>query len=188
MTLDHKAIKDILPLTTKESFAVLKKLIKENKKKLTLKDFQSGKILMLAYDAKDKSQTYDKTPLVMILKRNKSHTLAVNLHWAPVPLRIILVKFILDKNKNNIKNGKPLEMDFATLKPVLKKIGFSPVIRLYINKRIASTGVIIPDDQFMNAAKLKTETFTQGKANAETLYKKALIANKKYRETRKRRD
>jgi hypothetical protein len=39
----------------------------------------------------------------------------------------------------------------------------------------------------MNAAKLKAETFTQGKVDSETLYKIALRKNKKYRQERSRR-
>jgi hypothetical protein len=175
------------PLTAKESVAFMKKMMKTNKKKLTNKDFAPGKILNFGYDAKDKTATWDSTPLVIVLLRGKSYTLGVNLHWAPVPLRIILVKKILQLNKNNIKNKKPLELNYKDVKPFLKKVGFAPIIRLYINKRITSMGIVIPDEHLMNAAKLKTETFTQGKVDAETLYKIALRKNKKYRQERNRR-
>jgi hypothetical protein len=175
------------PLTAKESMAFMKKMMKTNKKKLSNKDFLTGKILSFGYDAKDKTATWDSTPLVIVLIRGKSHTLAVNLHWAPVPLRIILVKKILMLNKNNIKNKKPLELNYSDIKPFLKKVGFAPIIRLYINKRITSMGIVIPDEHLMNAAKLKSETFTQGKVDSETLYKIALRKNKKYRQERSRR-
>jgi len=175
------------PLTIKQSMELMKKLLKTNKKKLTNKDFQPGKILTFSYDAKDKTQTYDQTPLVFVLLRGKSHTMGINLHWAPIPLRIILVKKILEVNRQNIKLGKPLEFSYSQLKPFLKKVGFAPIIRLYINKRISSMGVVIPDDQIMNAAKMKSETFTKGKVDAETLYKRALRKNKEYRQNRTRR-
>lgn len=175
-------------LSVKDSFKIIKALIKNNKKKLLNKDFVPGRLLMFSYDAKDKTQTFDRTPMAMVLMRGKTHTMCLNFHWAPAPLRVILVKQILALNKNNIKLGKPLEIDYRQLKPFLKKIGAAPIIRLYINKRISSTGVVIPDEHLMDATKLRTESFTQGKVDAETLYKKALSANKKYRQDRKRRE
>lgn len=160
----------------------------KNKKNFKNTDFIPGKILMYMYNAKDKEMTYDRTPLVLVLKRNNSHSLCVNLHWAPMPLRVVLVKKIISLNKRNIKENRPLQFDYGQLKPFLKRIGFAPVIRLYINKRISSSGVVVPPDQFMNIARTKTETFTKGKYSAEELYLKALKGNKKYRATRKRRE
>jgi hypothetical protein len=176
------------PLTIKQSMDLMKKLIKTNKTRFTLKHFKPGSILSIGYNAKDKTQTFDSTPLIFVLQRGRSHTLAINFHWAPIPLRIILVKQILKENRNNIKNRLPLQFDYQKLKPFLKKVGFAPIIRLYINKRISSSGVVIPDEHILNAAKLKTETFVNGKVDADTLYKIALRKNKQYRSTRKRRE
>jgi len=183
------AIKELeKPLTAKESMNLMKKLMVTNKKTLSNKDFVPGKILTFMYDAKDKSETFDKTPLVMVLIRGKTHTLAINFHWAPIPLRIILVKKIIQLNSKNIKMKRPLTFDYKQLKPFLKKIGFSPIIRMYINKRISPFGIVIPDDQIMNAAKIKSETFVHGKVDSDTLYKIALQKNKKYRTERTRRN
>ena len=180
---------DILskPLTTKESMDLMKKLAKSNKVRLTNKHFKPGAIISFGYNAKNQLDTFDKTPLAFILMRGKTHTLAINFHWAPIPMRVVLAKAIIMANKNNIKNKLPLVFDYKKLKPLLRKIGFAPVIRLYINKRITAGGVIIPDEHILNAARLKTETFTQGRVDAETLYKIALRKNKKYRQERKRR-
>lgn len=175
------------PLSIKQSMDLMKTLVKTNKVKLTNKLFHPGSILSIGYNAKDKTQTYDSTPLIFVLKRGKSHTLAINLHWAPVPLRIILVKAILAANRNNIKNKLPLQFDYEKIKPLLKKIGFAPIIRLYINSRISSTGVKIPDEHIMNAARIRSETFVKGKVDADTLYKIAIAKNKNYRSSRNRR-
>jgi len=169
------------PLTIKQSMDLMKKLIKTNKTNFTLKHFKPGSILSIGYNAKDKTQK-------KILKRGRTHTLAINFHWAPIPLRIILVKEILKLNYQNIKKKLPLEFDYQLLKPFLKKIGFAPIIRLYINNRISRSGVVIPDEHILNAAKLKTETFVKGKVDADTLYRIALRKNKQYRATRKRRE
>lgn len=175
-------------LSASESIKFVKDMLKTKTKKLTLKDFEPGSLLMYRYNAKDKLQSYDATPLVIVLKTSRRYVLAANLHWAPIPLRIILVKKILQMNTKNIKAGKKLEFSYKDLKPFMKKIGFAPVIRLYIKNRISETGVLIPPEHLMNAARTKSETFTNGKISAEELYKKAIAGNKKYRSTRKRRE
>jgi hypothetical protein len=175
----------IKELTKRESADYVKELMKT--KTNIKKKFQPGRILFYQYNAKDKTQTYDKTPLVMVLKSNKSHMLGLNFHWLPMPLRVLLIKKIISLNKQNIKNKVPLEFSYRTLKPFLKKLGYAPCIRLYIRTRVSTAGVLIPDSQLMNVARLKSETFTKGKVSAEELYKRALNANKKYRTDRKRR-
>jgi len=176
----------IKEFTPTQSMKLVQSMFK-NKVKLKQENFKPGTILFYNYNAKDKTQTYDRTPLVLILKRNRTHTMAINLHWAPTPLRVVLVKKIIQVNKKNIQLNKPLEFDYNQLRPFLKKVGFAPIIRLYINKRISNKGVIIPSSEMMTAARLKTETFTNGRVSAEELYRKALNNNKKYRKTRKRR-
>lgn len=182
---------DLKELTPAQSMALVKKIMMDAKSKRHTKvDWLPGSLLMIKYDAKDKSQTYDKTPLVFVLKRGKSHTMCINFHWAPAPLRIVLIKKILQApgNRKRIKEGKRLEFSYQQLKPFLKKIGMAPVIRLYINKRISRTIIPIPETELMNIARTKTETFTEGKVSAETLYKRAIKGNINYRKTRKRRE
>jgi hypothetical protein len=184
------AVKKQLPeLSASQSIKKMKELFK-GKKKLVLKDFTPGRMLTFFYNAKDKTQTFDKTPLVFVLRRNKTHTLGINMHWSPYPLRQTLIKKILTsgKNRSNIKKGLPIVFSYKDLKPFLKRIGFAPIIRLYINNRISSSGVVIPDDEMMTATRIKSETFTQGRVSAEKLYKKAIQGNKKYRKNRKRRE
>ena len=145
---------------------------------MTKKDMIPGNIFFTFYDAKYKENTYDRTPLVLVLRRNRSHTLGLNFHWIPLSMRINLIKAIVAMNEKNIKNNKPLEFSYETLKPMLKGLGYAPCIRLYINKRIGSTGVVIPPDRLMEVARLKTETFTNGKYSAEQLYVMARKAGK----------
>lgn len=175
-------------LSPKESINFVKKMLKTRTKKLTLKDFEPGSLLMYRYNARDRENTFDATPLVLVLRRSRGYVLGLNLHWAPVPLRVILVKKILQMNTRNIKAGKKLEFSYKDLKGFIKKIGFAPVIRLYIKNRISETGVVIPPEHLMDAARTKTETFTNGRISAETMYRKAIKGNKEYRATRKRRE
>ena len=146
-----------------------------------------GDLFFSVYDAKDKDAVYNKRPFVLLLRQNKSHMLGISFSWAPMPLRIILIKKILQMNTKNIKAGKKLEFNYKDLKSFIKKIGFAPIIRLYIRKRMSSSIVLIPPEHLMTAAKLNTAVFTNG-AKAEELYKRAIQANKKYRSTRKRRE
>ena len=165
-------------LNAKESFEFVKKMFQTKKQKLTLKDFEPGKLLMYKYNAKNKEETFDATPLVLVLKYSRRYVLGINFHWAPIPLRIVLVKKILNMNKRNIKEGKALDFSYKDLKPFLKRIGFAPIIRVYLKNRISELGVIIPPEYLMDAARTKSETFTDGKISAEELYKRAIAGNK----------
>lgn len=164
---------NIKEMTPSESIKRVKELLK-SKQKFSKKNFAPGKLLMFFYNAKDKKNTYDRTPFILVLKINSVHTLGINFHWLPMPMRITLVKFILKLNKNNIKNNKPLQFDYSQLKPMLKKLGYAPCVRLYINSRISSSGVVIEDTDLLNAARIKSESFTSGKYSADELYRKAI--------------
>jgi hypothetical protein len=159
-------------LSPSQSFKKVKDLLKE-RKKMTKDDVRPGNLIFTFYDAKDKQNTYDRTPLTLILKRNGSHTLGLNFHWIPLSMRLNLIKTIVRLNEKNIKQNKPLEFSYEQLKPMLKSLGYAPCIRLYINKRISSTGVVIPPDRLMEVARLKTETFTKGRYSASQLYQMA---------------
>lgn len=171
-------MKKIKELSASQSFRKVKDLIKE-KKKMTKKDIIPGNIIFTFYDAKDKEQTYDKTPLALILRRGTTHTLVLNWHWIPLNMRINLIKHVIRLNTKNIEKNLPLEFNYKQLKPLLKTLGYAPCIRLYINKRISNTGVVIPPSRLMEVAKLKSESFTNGKYSAEQLYKMARQRAKK---------
>jgi len=173
--------------TTSQSIKLVKSMLKDNSYKKQRDKLQIGDLFFGVYDAKNKDEVYNKRPFVLLLKKNSKHMLGIAFSWAPLPLRVILVKKILQMNKRNIKEGKALEFSYKDLKPFLKKIGFAPVVRKYIISRMSSNVVLIPSEHLMTAARLQTAVFTDGK-RAEELYKRALAGNKKYRSTRKRRE
>lgn len=168
----------IKELTPKQSLEQVKSLLKR-KRRMSGRDLKPGHLIFTSYDAKDKTQTYDRTPLVLILRINKSHTLGLNFHWIPFSMRINLVKTIIKMNEKRIKHRKPLKFSYDDLKPMLKSLGYAPCIRLYINKRFGKQGVIIPSHQLMEIAKLRTETFTQGRYSASQMYQRAKKAGRK---------
>ena len=170
-------------LTPKESMEILKNLIKKSKVPIQ-KHLKSGNIITFIYDAKFEKETFDRTPLVMVLSTTSKYMLGANFHWLPTNKRQILVQYILDKNKNRIRKKLPLQITYKSIRAAMKSIGAFPVVRLYIRGRMSSSGVKIPDELLMQAAKMKTETFTKGKVNSTTLWSraknKAKTAKRKY--------
>lgn len=168
----------IKELSPSESYQKVKDLLKE-RKKMTKKNMIPGNLIFTFYNAKYQENTYDRTPLILILRRNNTHTLGLNFHWIPLSMRLNLIKHIIRLNEKEIKRGSPLKFSYEKLRPLLKTLGYAPCIRLYINKRISSTGVIIPPERLMEVARLKTETFTAGKYSASQLYTMARQAGRK---------
>lgn len=165
-------------MTIKQSNITARELIK-SKHKLHNKDFKAGNTLFLGYNAKHKQQTFDRTPLVMILRRSNRYTLGLNFHWLPYSMRETLVFQIMRLNKDNINNGKPIEFSYDKLKPFLKRFGYAPCIRLYINARYTKSGVVIPPTKLPSVAKMRTETFVQGKRSSTDIFKEVNLAAKR---------
>ena len=152
-----------------DSVTLVKNLIK-TKLQPTKKNLEVGRILMFRYNAK-LQKPYDATPFVIVLRASKSYTLGINLHWCPIKLRLSLINWIFKRNKQNIKNNKPLSLTYDDLRNVIKSKAYRPIIRLYINKRMSKQCVKIPYENMEQIAKTKSETFTGTSENK--LYKLA---------------
>ena len=161
-------------LTPKISMDIVKNLIKTEKTNIQPL-LKTGNIVTFLYDAKDKEQIYDRTPLVLVISTTSKYMLGVNFHWMPTQLRQTLIQYILDLNTKEIRNKRPLKVEYKDIRGAVKRIGAFPVVRLYIRGRISQQGVKIPDSMLMQAAKLATETFTGGKVNSATLWQRAKI-------------
>ncbi len=168
-----------------EAAKSFKLLLNSQLKMFEAKDFHAHNMLFYRYDAKDKDNIYDKSPLVFVLRKSKGYVLGLNLHWCSTPQRLILIKYILQMNKQNIRQNLPLNITYAILKPVIQKLGLSSVIRLYIFSRISRRGLVVPPEFWMQAAKLKSESFSGG-YSADQLYKMALSKTKEWKSGRKR--
>lgn len=168
--------------TTKEqekaALDLVKQLMKKNTRNLKADDFRFTNMIFMRYDAKYKNKVYDKTPLILVLRTSRSYVLGLNLHWTPVPLRIALIKVLFKINKAVIKKNKQLKITYEMVKPLLTSLHLGPVIRLYIKKRIARRGLIIPQDLWLVAARLRAETFSGG-YSANKLYANAIAEYKK---------
>ncbi len=159
-------------LTTKESIQMLKNLTKSDKVQIQ-KHLKSGNLITFVYNAKDKTQKYDKTPFVLVLRVNSKYMLGLNFHWMSIERRVLFVDYLLKTQSKQIRNNNPFNVSYKKLKKIIKTLGVFPVVRLYIRSRMSSGGVKIPDKLLMSAAKMKSETFTQGKTNSTTLWSRA---------------
>lgn len=119
-----------------------------------------GYTLVYKYDAKDKSKMYDRRPMVLVLSVSRTHMLGLNFHWIPFSMRMYLVKYIIRHNKNNIKNGKGIDFTYRKLKPMMKKLGYAPCIRLYIRKRMSKKCIPVPFERIVEVAQLDMAMFT----------------------------
>lgn len=134
--------------------------LEKARRSFTKKDFVSGNLLFLTYDAKNKDMVYDRKPMILILRVSRTHTLGLNFHWLPYKKRIELIKEILKENELRIKEKKKIRFNYNNIKPFLKRNAYIPCVRVYINKRFFKSGVVIPPDRLIEVARVKTESFT----------------------------
>jgi len=163
----------------KDAYDVMKKHI-DKPSRLKKSDFIPGKMVMFAYNAKDKTAAYDANPLIIVLRRSSKYTLGLNWHWMPPKMREKVLDGIMKQNKQNIKRGLPLTLNYSMVKRLIKGLG--PVVRLYINKRISSKGVVIPSYQYYKIVNLRSEHFIG--ISAKGAWAQA-IANKKLKKKAK---
>lgn len=172
-----------------EAAKLFKILLNTQLKPFQAQNFTPGSMLFYRYDAKhkDKLETWDRSPLVFILRKSRNYLLTINLHYVPIALRIIFIKYFLQANKNNIRANMPLTLSYQMVKPVLKQLGMLTTIKLHIFSRVSRRGVVIPPEFMMSAAKLKAESFTNG-ISADQLYKQSLSQTRSWKGNRTRRD
>lgn len=196
--ITEKFVKDTVEKTLKEKTTpqdekaaadLIKNLMKKNLQNLKASDLMSPNMVFMRYSAKlaDKI-VFDKCPLAIILRSSRSRLLGLNLHWCPVPLRRILIKLIFKMNAKNIKQNKPFQLDYRTVKPLLSQLGLLNIvttkiangkrvsnscIRQYIKNRIARRGLVIPPEYWLVAANLDASNFTDG-YDPRNIFKKSV--------------
>ena len=151
----------IKQLDRQQSAAQIRKFLK-SLVKLDNSSFTPGNLLIYRYNAKDKTKVWDKRPMVLVLAATKTRMLGLNFHWIPFAMRVWLVRYILKQNKKRIRNGEKIVFGYKKIKPLLKKLGYAPCIRLYIRtqRRISPNGVVLPPERLIEAAQLRMEMFT----------------------------
>lgn len=174
--IDHKPNNRILesnlkaskkPTRSEEAEAadLVKSMLKKRAIRFQPKHMLKPHLLFYIYNAQDKKNIYDKTPMALSLGVTNDIMLGLNLHWCPVKLRIAFIKTIKDMNI--------LNLNYHHLKPLLLRLKLQPIIRRYIIPRMSSKGVVVPPELWLTAVKIRSETFTNGQSSV-VLYRKAL--------------
>lgn len=137
----------------KESYDWYKKIVDSYrlKKDVSTGDFKAqerraikeGSFISFAYKnpvGKDKKSLrfYDEFPVDVILSIRGNSLLALNFHYIPPPMRFIVIKFILQLNKQRIKAGKRLLLEYQMIKEFIKRNGLELMIHRYRVNRITS--------------------------------------------------
>lgn len=151
---------------------------------------QGGSMIHFQYDAKHKDtlQFWDKYPTIIVLKYQGTRMLGLNLHFVPFPLRKTITEYVLKQNINNIKNNKPIKIDYRTMKSFLIASKATICIRSYLVGRISSRVTIVKShkDYILGATSLKTEKIY--KMTSDQIYQLAMgrdFDTKKKRGSRK---
>lgn len=154
-----------------DSIKLVKNLLK-TKMQSKSEILKPGNLCIFRYNAKDKTAVFDRTPLCLVLRTSRSYMLGINFHWCPIPMRQLLMTGIFKLNKKQVLNNEPLKIEWNQIRPMLNKLGFYPIIRLYIIKRISNTGVKIPNQNLKQIITTKSSTFIG--ADENVLYRQAV--------------
>lgn len=158
-------IREFDPKTAKE---VLKELLK---KKVSLSGFfgiSEFKIALFYYAAKDLQHTFDKNPLILVLRQTKNHILGLNFHWIPFKYRIYLIEYILKLNTRHAflfgnKLNAKLKFTYQQLKPFLRKPPYRNCLHCYIRKRMSPRGVLLGSEYLLDIARIQPGDFFHGR-------------------------
>jgi len=139
---------------------VSRKFIKDWKRKYTNKKsidkFKPGSLLTFTYNALHKEHKFDKKPLIVCLGfakprgkiKSKKYIYGLNLHWLPQNQRVLLASLIVE-----MLNKKP-DLEYEDIKPLLKKFEGSPILRMYVVRRISQKIMKLPKDIYLRAASI----------------------------------
>lgn len=74
---------------------------------------------------------FDRTPLVLVIEYLPRYNavLGYNIHYFPEHYRRTLLKFVIEQNKNRIKRGLPMIVDYYAIKRAIPKS--THIVRMY---------------------------------------------------------
>jgi len=149
-------LKSVKNQTKKVSKDFVRKFRKDYKVKKNKSYIKPGKLMTYKYNAKDVTKKFDKNPLIVCLgwsrKFPNSHFLGLNLHWMPKEKRVYLAALIVEMLDK--KDGK---LVYEDVKPLIKKFEGSPILRMYIFKRVSKDMMVMNEEVYLQAASLSYE-------------------------------
>jgi hypothetical protein len=136
------------------------RFIVANKAKAFHNYIQGGSFISFTYNAlhKDTLLFWDKYPAIIVLKVQGVRMLGLNLHFVPFPIRKLIAEYVIKLNYTNIKNNRPIQLDYQQIKKFLISINAMICIRLYLIRRITSSIKIVKShkDYIIASTTLKT--------------------------------
>jgi hypothetical protein len=165
-------------LSAEASLKMVRNLIMKETKPLDNKNLAPGNLVFFTYDAKDKTNRWDKTPMVFCLRLSSNYLLGLNFHYLPVRRRKILYQYLFSLYGNEIEKQQRIVFSWSQIRAFVLKLG-KPVLRLYIRKRMSKRGVKVPFNLHQQAINLRVETFIKGAPKEEVLFARAAKAMKK---------
>ena len=161
----YKSAKNFMKNLKKEKKDTNKKFAKEFGKTYgaskNRKSFEPGNLITFKYDAKHKQHKYDKHPLVVSLgyskKFGKKYFLGLNLHWFPKSRRVMIASLIVEMLKD--RDGV---LTYEDVKPLMKMFKNTPMLRMYITKRVSKKVLQMPPDVYKRAASISYEEWSGG--------------------------
>lgn len=162
---------------------------KDRFKVTSRKNIYPGAMIQFKYNAKHKDtlKFWDGNPAVIVLRFNGRRMLALNLHFVPFKLRKLIAEYVIKRNRSNIKNNRPIYIDYKMMKNFLISIKATVCIRAYIVTRMSSkvTMVISHKDYIIGATSLKTAKLY--KMTSDEIYRLAMGKITKKKKTGSRR-
>jgi hypothetical protein len=128
--------------------------------------FAPGNLITFKYNALHKENKYDKHPLVVSLgyskKFGKKYFLGLNLHWFPKSRRVMIASLIVEMLKD--RNGK---LTYEDVKPLMQMFKDTPMLRMYIVKRVSKKILQMPPETYKRAAAISYEEWAGGREGKE---------------------
>lgn len=138
---------------TKDQKELINKFAREHTRPAS--NSKIGHIYLFSYKAKtypERLKYYDKYPLVLILHKYDNGFLGLALHYLPPKTREFFIKKLLIKNLNNLKNGKPVQLEYWDIKNAANlwwREGIA-IIHKYLNEYVRSRLAEVPYTEWLN--------------------------------------
>lgn len=131
-------------------------------KKMLKERIRIGRLYAFIYDAKtaDKLKHWDRHPLSIPIEYYKDGFLALNLHYLPPKLRIILLNK-LDRFAKGSGEQKRLALSYQLLKGMAGMKEIKPCIKRYLYSHVKSKFAFIPATEWELAAFMPLASFAK---------------------------
>jgi hypothetical protein len=140
-----------------------------------VRKFNLGGMYYFYYDPKTKDELpyYDVFPMVIILERYPDGFLGLNLHYLPLPYRIMFLDKLLDYASFTPDNEiKRLRVTYDILSATKRLKAFKPCLKQYLYNHVQSKIIAVQPNEWDIATFLPVHQFK--KARATTVWQESM--------------